>query len=91
MIEVREILRRLLEAHSQRRIARETGIDRKTVTRYALAAAAAGVTRDTTLTDDVVHDVARRVQASAAADPSDEWREVAAQRARSARMLPRSP
>jgi hypothetical protein len=82
MIEVREILRRLLDAQGLRRIARETSVDRKTVTRYSLAAAAAGLARGTALTDEVVHDIARRVQARAPADPSDEWREVAAHRAR---------
>ena len=82
MIEVREILRRLLDEQGLRRIARETSVDRKTVTRYSLAAAAAGLTRGTALTDEVVHDIARRVQARAPADPSDEWREVAAHRPR---------
>ena len=38
MIEVKEILRRHAAGHSLRQIARETGMDRKTVRRYVLAA-----------------------------------------------------
>ena len=40
MIEVKEVLRRAAEGHSLRRIARETGLDRKTVRRYVEAAQA---------------------------------------------------
>ena len=80
MIDVREILRRLLGEHGQRRVARETRIDRKTVRRYARAARALGLTRETELTDAVVHAVAQQVQSRAVADPSDEWRAVAAHR-----------
>jgi hypothetical protein len=60
MIEVREILRRVAQGLGARPIAAAVGIDRKTVTRYVNAAREAGVTHDTELTDDVVHDVARR-------------------------------
>ena len=90
MIDVREILRRVVNPHSARRVAAAVGIDRKTVARYAEAAAAAGVTRDTQLTDDVVHDVARRVQQRPTAEASDEWREVAAHRERIEAWLARS-
>lgn len=37
MIEVKEVLRRHAEGQSLRRIARETGLDRKTVRRYVEA------------------------------------------------------
>ena len=37
MIELKEVLRRHAEGHSLRRIARETGLDRKTVRRYVEA------------------------------------------------------
>lgn len=90
MIDVREILRRVVHPHSARRVAAAVGIDRKTVARYAEAAAAAGVTRDTPLTDEVVHDVARRVQQRPTAEPSDEWCEVAAHRERIEAWLARS-
>ncbi len=82
MIDVREILRRIAEGHSARKIARDAHVDRKTVARYAAAASDAGITPTSPITDDVVHDVARRVQARPAPTPSDEWREVAGHRAR---------
>ena len=82
MIEVREILRRVARGEGARPIAAAVGVDRKTVTRYVNAAREAGVTDGTELTDDVIHDVARRVQSRAPAEPSDEWRGVAAHRER---------
>jgi transposase len=90
MIEVREILRRVALGEGARPIAAAVGIDRKTVTRYVNAAEEAGVTHDTELTDDVVHDVARRVQCRAPAEPSDEWRRVAVHRERIAAWLTQS-
>ena len=82
MIDVREILRRIAEGHSARKIAREVHVDRKTVARYAEAARDAGINADTVINDDVVHDVARRVQQRPAPTPSDEWVAIAAHRAR---------
>ncbi len=38
MIDVRELLRRWAAGHSDRKIARETGADRKTVGRYTAVA-----------------------------------------------------
>ena len=81
MIDVREILRRQRLGHGARRIAAAVGIDRKTAGRYVEAAQAAGITPETELTDSVVHDVARRVQAREPAPPSEEWRAIAACRA----------
>ncbi len=43
MIDVREVLRRWAAGQSQRQIARETGIDRKTVARYIAAALELGL------------------------------------------------
>jgi len=90
MIDVREILRRVVRAQGARTIAAAVGVDRKTVARYADAARAAGVTSETTLTDDVVHDVARRVQARAPTEPTDEWRAVAEHHAKIEAWLARS-
>lgn len=87
MIDVREILRRAAEGHGARTIAKAVGADRKTVARYLRAANEAGVDARTHLTDDVVHDVARRVQSRDAVAPSDEWREVASHRERIAAWL----
>ena len=90
MIDVREILRRAAEGHGARTIAKAVGADRKTVARYLRAANDAGVDARTLLSDDVVHDVARRVQGRDAVAPSDEWREVAAHRERIAAWLAQS-
>jgi len=80
MIDVREVLRRLATGQATRRIARETGTDRKTVDRYAEAAEALGIGRDAELGDDVVHQVAQRVQGRRDAVMSDERAEIAAHR-----------
>jgi response regulator of citrate/malate metabolism len=44
MIEVKEVLRRKQAGHGVRRIARETGMDRKTVRRYIEASCASAKT-----------------------------------------------
>jgi hypothetical protein len=67
MIDVREVLRRLQAAQSVRRIARDGVADRKTVGRYAAAAAACGLEPASELTDELVHRVAERVQRREAA------------------------
>lgn len=90
MIDVREILRRQRLGHGARRIAAAVGIDRKTAGRYVDAAREAGVTPETELTDAVVHDVARRVQAREPLPPSDEWRAIAAHRAQIETWLTRA-
>ena len=70
MIDVREILRRWQAGQSARTIARESGTDRKTVVRYVGAAEGCGVDRESELTDDVVAEVARRVQARPLTPPA---------------------
>jgi transposase len=82
MIDVREVLRRGAAGQATRKIARETGTDRKTVERYLDAMRAVGVARDAEIGDDVVHEVAQRVQARRAPGASDERVELAAHRAR---------
>jgi len=56
VIEVREVLRRWVLGEGQRSIARNTGVDRKTVRRYVEAATAAGVAAngDVAQLDDAV-------------------------------------
>jgi transposase len=71
MIDIREVLRRWQALHSVRRVARETGTDRKTVARYVAAAQAAGVGVDTPLDDEVVARVTSRVQVRGAAAAGD--------------------
>ena len=65
MIDVREVLRRWSAGQSNRQIARETGTDRDTVGRYINAAKEAGLVpaESHTPSDELVHQVARRVQA----------------------------
>ena len=82
MIDVREVLRRWAAGQSTRKIARETSVDRKTVDRYTTAARSAGLEPGVTLTDDVVHEVAQRVQARPVVDISDERAQIAAHRIR---------
>jgi transposase len=80
MQDVRELLRRHEAGQSARRIAREMGVDRKTVGRY-LEAAEKLETATTTVTDEVAGQVGRRVQARPAPAPSEAWRALEARRA----------
>lgn len=82
MIDVREVLRRWAAKQSTRKIARETGADRKTVARYTAAARDAGLAPDDVLTDEVVHEIAQRVQARPLVEASEERREVTGHKAR---------
>ncbi len=82
MIDVKEVLRRWQAEQSERRIARETGLDRKTVGRYIRWAVELELPRDRQLDDDEVHAVADCVQARPEPDPSAERRELAAHRER---------
>lgn len=87
MIDVKEVLRRWSAGHSDRRIGREAGVDRKTVARYTAAATRLGLERGRETTDAEVHEVAQCVQARPLVAPSDEWTEVAKHRERIERWL----
>ena len=82
MIDVREVLRRWAAGQSTRKIARETGADRKTVGRYIAVASELGLAHDQELGEALVHEVAQRVQARPLPDASQERLELAAHRAR---------
>jgi transposase len=82
MIDVKEVLRRWSAGHGDRKIDRETGIDRKTVARYAAAAERLGMVRGREMTDDDAHAVAQCVQSRPLVAPSEEWDEVAQHRER---------
>jgi len=89
MIDVREVLRRWSAGQSNRQIARETGTDRDTVGRYINAAKEAGLVpaESHTPSDELVHQVARRVQARSLPERSQEWSSVAAHKDRIAQWL----
>jgi len=82
MIDVKEVLRRWSAGHGDRKIDRETGIDRKTVGRYTAAAERLGMVRGREMTDDDAHAVAQCVQSRPLVAPSEEWGEVAQHRER---------
>ena len=79
MIDVKEVLRRWSAGQSDRKIAREACVDRKTAARYTTVAKSL-FERGRELTDDEVHEVAQRVQARPLPPTSDEWNEVARHR-----------
>lgn len=72
MIEIREVIRRWQAQQKLREIARETGLDRKTVRRYVAALEALGGAQDALLDDALVHEVGKRVQTREQPDPSVE-------------------
>ena len=79
MIDVKEVLRRWSAGHSDRKIAREAGVDRKTAARYT-AVAASLFERRHELTEEEIHEVAQRVQARPIPPTSLEWNEFAKHR-----------
>jgi len=87
MIDVKEMLRRWSAGHGDRRIDRDTGIDRKTAARYIAAAERLGLVRGAEITDDDAHGVAQCVQSRPIPPPSREWNEVMQHRERIARWL----
>ena len=77
MIDVKEVLRRWAAGHSNRKIARETGTDRGTASRYITVAEQLALPRDRELSEAEIHEVAQRVQARPLPDPSAERKAVA--------------
>ena len=89
MIDVKEVLRRWQGGHSNRRIARETGIDRDTAARYIAIAKEIALPNDRDLTEAEVHEIAQRVQARPLPDRSAEWVEIAKHKERIVEWLER--
>src|SRR4051794_18721399 len=81
MQDVRELLRRRQAGQSARRIAREMGLDRKTVGRYLDQAVERGATGEATVTDEIAGAVGRRVQTRPLPPPSEAWLALGARRA----------
>lgn len=82
MIEIKEVLRRWSAQQSLHQIARETGLDRKTVRRYVQAAESLAIERNEALEDAHVHAVAERVQARPLPARTSEWTQIAEHRTR---------
>ncbi len=76
MIEIREVLRRWSAGQAVRAVARETGVDRKTVDRYITVARELGVAVGVEPTDELVAAVGQRVQGRPLPPASNQWREV---------------
>jgi len=72
MIDIKEVLRRWLAGHAVRQIAREGGVDRKTVRRYVHAAQVCELEPVCELSDELVHQVALRVQSRTLPAPSEQ-------------------
>ena len=89
MIDVKEVLRRWSAGQGDRRIGRDTGVDRKTVARYTDAAKRLGLTPGPTLTDEEVNGVAQCVQSRPLVAPSEGWKEIVQHRERIERWLGR--
>jgi transposase len=87
MIDVKEVLRRWQAGQSARRIARESGIDRKTVGRYVATAAAIDLPHERELTEGQVHEVAQREQSRPLAETTNERAEIARHKERIAAWL----
>ena len=82
MIEIKEVLRRWSAEQSLHQIARETGLDRKTVRRYVQAAEGLAFERNDVIDDARVHAVAEQVRARALPPRTSEWTEIAEHRGR---------
>ncbi len=71
--DIEDLLRRWLAQQGVRQIARETGIDRKTIRRYIAAAKGCAIGGDGELSREDVTRVIKRVQARPARSPSEAW------------------
>jgi transposase len=80
MMDVHELFRRWTAGQSARKIARDTGADRKTVARYLAVATELGLARETEWTEATLHEIAQRVQARPLPAASDERQQFATHR-----------
>jgi transposase len=91
MMEVRDVLRRLVAGQGLREIARQTGLDRKTVRRYAEAAKSAELDAETLHDDALVHAIVASVQERELPPLSEQRAQLARQRARIEAWLGEKP
>lgn len=82
MMEVKDVLRRLMAKQGLRDISRQTGLDRKTVRRYAQAASEVQLTAETLQDDALVQAIVASVQARELPPLSEQRAQLVAQRAR---------
>ncbi len=90
VIEVREILRAWLPGKGQRSVARQAGVDRKTVVRYVEAAVVAGLDRDggeEQLTDELIGQVVAAVRPDRPNGHGLAWESLEGQRDRIVRWV----
>ena len=80
MQDVSEVLRRWQAGQSARRIARETGLDRKTMGRYVDEAKAGGALVATAVTEEVARAIRKEVQSRPLPPPSQQWQALAQRR-----------
>ena len=91
MLEIKEVLRRKEAGDSARKIAREMGSDRKTVSRYLAAIQAAGIGDAQVVDDAVLAALAHAVQQRPDVAPSPEGTKLQAQRAQLQAWLAQKP
>ena len=91
MLEIKEVFRRKEAGDSARKIAREMGSDRKTVSRYLAAIRAAGIGDAQVVDDAVLAALAHAVQQRPEVAPSPEGTKLQAQRAQIQAWLEQKP
>src|ERR1700730_15045270 len=90
LIEVREALRAWLAGKSERAVAAQAGVDRKTSKRYVMAAVAAGLSRGGgggQLTDELTGQVVAVVRPVGADGHGQGWAELEARREQIAKWV----
>jgi hypothetical protein len=74
--DIHDLIRRWRAREGVRQIARETGIDRKTVRRYIAAAKGFSIERDRETTEEEIARITARVQTRPARSPSEAWQQL---------------
>lgn len=91
MLEIKKVLLRKEPGASGRRIAREMGIDRKTIGRYLAAIEDAGIGDATEVVEQVLAGIARVVQKRKPVERSEAWQALLVHRSRIEAWLTQMP
>lgn len=91
MTDVKEVLRRWTAGQSVRQMARESGVDRKTVRRYIEAAKSVGLTLASPLDDSALEEIVQRVQSRPLPAPSSVRKTIESVRPRIEKWLHQEP